>query len=140
MRTVILAALALAALCGSARAQTACPAPSPPNNTVLSIGINSTTLAAQGIPAAVSCIGITDANAAALIATYAQSCPPTVTPANPPTPAVSTPCTPQQVGAYIAQSIVTGVLGNVASYVRAQAAAAAAAAAAAPTVTPLSPQ
>ena len=136
MRTVILAALVLAVLCGSARAQTACPAPSPPNNTVLSIGINSTTLAAQGIPAAVSCIGITDANAAALIATYAQSCPPTVAG----TPAVSTPCTPQQVVAYIAQSIVTGVLGNVASYVRAQAAAAAAAASATPTVTPLAPQ
>ena len=67
-----------------------------------------------------------------------------MTPANPnatpPTPAVSTPCTPQQVVAYIAQSIITGVLGNVASYVQRQALVAAAAAAATPTVTTLAPQ
>ena len=134
MRTLAALLVAFVALTGAAHAQTACPAPSGSNDTVISIGINSSSLSAQGVAPAASCIGLTAANAAALLAAFAQYCPPTVNSAT--TPPTVTPCTPSQVTAFIAQSVVSWVQSRGAQYQQTQAAAAVSA----PTVTPLLPQ
>jgi hypothetical protein len=144
MKKMMLITIALLALASPAFAQSACPVPGSvvngavTPNTVVTFGINSTLLAAQGVPPANICNGVTDADALALIDTYAESCPATVN--NATAPATVTPCTTQQIVAWIGQSIVSGVLINVTKHVADKAAAREVAASAPPTVTTLTPQ
>ena len=92
--------------------------------TVVCITVNSISTAVTLTPAA-ACFGMTDAVAGQLLAAYAPYCQASNLVGTPP---VATACTPQQIVTFLAGSIETGIQGNVASYLRAQASQAAAAA------------
>ena len=126
---IVLTFLALAI---PARAQTLA-SPTSATPTVVCITVNSISTAVTLTPAA-ACFGMTDAVAGQLLAAYAPYCQASNLVGTPP---VATACTPQQIVTFLAGSIETGIQGNVASYLRAQASQAAAAAVVAPSVTPV---
>jgi hypothetical protein len=114
------------------------PQPSAPNNTIVCLTVNSTvSIGGQtiGVPPP-TCFGLTDTVAAQLIEAYSAPCQTLNLVGTPP---VSTACTPSQVLGFLASSIQTGVLANVARYFSDQAKAAAANTVTPPTVTNVGP-